>query len=234
MLGKNGERAVDIDGLVDIVCRTEPQAKAVILVGSWARGEANAGSDVDLVVLWAKPYRALQVGAFADRLVELVYIPIPPPSEQPRRATLFGARILYDPDGLAEAWLSRFRSVWEEGPMSSPALAAYRRWDAEQGLRTLEWLASRGADAEAALVSRHLVEDLLLELFERHGRWPPSLHRQLTELEGIDAASAAMLRRCLTATQAGDIHQACRLAVQSLWGSLTLPAVQEAPILPLD
>jgi predicted nucleotidyltransferase len=225
---------VDIDALVDIVRRTEPDAKAVILVGSWARGEANASSDVDLVVLWARPYRALQVGAFADRLVEILYLPIPPPTEPPRRATVRGARILYDPDSLAAAWLSRLRSAWEKGPASSSALAAYRRWEAVQGLRTLEWLASRGADAEAALVGRRLVEDLLLEVFERHGRWPPSLHRQLTELEGIDPASAAMLRRCLTATRASDIHEACRLAVQSLWGSLAVGAVGEAPILPMD
>jgi len=102
--GKDEETVVDGDALVSVVRRAGPDVKAVILVGSWAREEAEAASDVDMVALWTRPHRAVQVGTFAERLVEILYLPVPPPTERPRRATLRGARILYDPDGLAATW----------------------------------------------------------------------------------------------------------------------------------
>lgn len=59
---------IDESALVAAVRVGTPDARAVILTGSWARGVADASSDVDRVVVWAARHRAIQVGSLDGRL----------------------------------------------------------------------------------------------------------------------------------------------------------------------
>lgn len=61
----------EVDALLDRVrswAATQPDVHAVALVGSWARGDAGARSDVDLVLLVDEPAAYLRDGAWIDGL----------------------------------------------------------------------------------------------------------------------------------------------------------------------
>ena len=109
--------------------RERDDVRAVALVGSWARGTAQVGSDVDLVLLTAAPdavadgwlaglagaetVRTGDWGAIAERRARLpsgleVEVGIGDPSwaatdpvdPGTRRVVTDGLRIVHDPDGL--------------------------------------------------------------------------------------------------------------------------------------
>ncbi|HET8741344.1 MAG TPA: nucleotidyltransferase domain-containing protein [Gaiella sp.] len=91
------EHAAEVDAFLDHVGRwaaSRGDVAAVALVGSWARGEAQAGSDVDLVVLTHDPAAYLEHDGWIEQLA---------PGTRLVRAASWGAideRRLLLPSGL--------------------------------------------------------------------------------------------------------------------------------------
>lgn len=104
--------SLDETALVEAVRSGVPDVRAVLVAGSWARGEADPSSDIDVVAVWNASERALRVGVFQGRLTEVLYLPAAALDRRPiQRATLRGARILWDPDHVAAERLARVASV---------------------------------------------------------------------------------------------------------------------------
>ncbi|MFU8851608.1 nucleotidyltransferase domain-containing protein [Micromonospora sp. SL1-18] len=129
------ERSREVRSVVDLVtgwASEHEDVRAVLVVGSWARGAARMDSDVDIVVLTDNP-RYAEPGVWTDRLggevvrlgewgplrevrvrcpsgleVEMGVVPvswanIDPVDPGTRRVVSDGHRIAYDPQGVLAA-----------------------------------------------------------------------------------------------------------------------------------
>ncbi len=208
--------------------------RAAVLTGSWARQQADASSDVDVVVLGDGPGRALQVGWFDGHLVEVLYLAASQLSRWPvTRATMAGARPLYDPDGLAGEWLASIAERLAHPPTWATELA-YGRFELTQTLRILEWVASRGPDT-LVLLRGQFVADLTAYRLRQRGVWAPTLRRQLRAVADHDPDAHAWIAACLRAHEPADIVARC----QAAWAALAGPGpglepLGQAPRWPLD
>ncbi len=226
---------LDESSLVAAVRASAPDVRAVVLAGSWARGVADASSDVDLVVVWSAPHRALQVGSLDGRLVEALYLPADRLAEVPgHRATLAGARPLYDPDGIARAWLHAVNQRLADPPAWTTELA-YSRFELTQALRTMEWIATSDPDT-LVLLRGHWVTELMTYWFRRHRIWAPTLRRQLGVLAAEDPEAHALLTGCLQAREPQNIVNRCREAWTAIVGGdgTALEPFASSPPSPLE
>jgi hypothetical protein len=231
---------MDAKALACLIRSGPDPIRAVVLTGSWARGEADEDSDVDLAVVWARDHRAIRVGHWVDpdgghdRLVEAIYLPADGLDHlRARRATMAGARVLYDADGTAAAWLDRQSAVFAGPVPEAPADTAYGRFDMAQLLRNMEAEVTRDP-AVSRLLAAHFATRLMEHVFRRHGAWAPTLRRQLPRLHCLDPAAAALVSACLTAPTPQSQAAACRRAWEALADAQALPSFATAPIHPLD
>lgn len=209
--------SLDEVALVEAIRAAAPGVSAVILAGSWARGAADASSDVDLVVVWSAPHRALQVGSWDGRLVEAIYLPAHSLADEPvHRATLSGARPLYDPDGIARGWLEAVRRRLAHPPAWAAELG-YSRFELAQALKTMEWTALRDPDT-LVLLRGHFVTALMAYRFRQRRLWAPTLRRQLPRIASEEPDLYPLLTACLRAQQPQDIVDRCREAWTALAG----------------
>lgn len=231
---------MDALALATLITSGADPVRAVVLTGSWARGEAGEESDVDIAVVWARNHRAIRVGRWSDpdseseRLVEAVYLPVGAlDTLSVRRATMARARVLYDPDGTAAAWLSRLDAIFAGPAPEAAAETAYGRFDMAQLVRSIEAEVSRDP-AVARLLAAHFATRLMEHVFRRHGAWAPSLRRQLAALTRLDPDAAARVSSCLTAPTPEEQAAACRLAWEAHGDPSLLPPFAAAPLHVLD
>lgn len=183
----------------------------VVLLGSLARGEGRASSDIDLIALMA-PGQPQQVEAFSygGRPTEVFLV-----SEADIRAALagrlaartiaiwHGGRVLHDTDNRLAALLAEIEERYRRGrPAMSEEERVYTRFELSH-LRGLlgENAAEPSPRAQAsyrllvAMAVRMATEALLAH--ER--RWPVGLRSTLAALESIDRESAALAQQALVA-----------------------------------
>jgi len=234
-----GPEAVDESALVRLITHNVSGVRAIVLTGSLARGVADPFSDVDLVVLWEALDRCVQVGRFSHRLVEAVYLPIAPlrhdPHPRPSRATMAGARILYDPDGLAAGWLAKLSPALASPPPAFSAQQAYSRFEIEQLLATITGLADEDPDL-AVLLRGYFVAEVMGYCWRRARSWPPTLRRQLPALATVHPRAHTLLRAALRATTPSEIVRRCRAVFDEIVAPADpdLPDFAAAPLWPLD
>lgn len=225
--------SLDETALVEAVRSGVPDVRAVLVAGSWARGEADPSSDIDVVAVWNASERALRVGVFQGRLTEVLYLPAAALDRRPiQRATLRGARILWDPDHVAAERLARVASVLAKPPPPDPTQAAYGRWDLAQSLRTMAWLA--GHDPASLLLMRgRFVEELLAHVFRLESVWPPTVRRQLPVLADRRPDAYRLICACLEAVEPDAIVQRAEEAFAALVAGDPPRELGSAPLLPL-
>lgn len=225
---------LDEAGLVAALLAGGAGIRAVVLTGSWARKQADASSDIDVVALWDGLGRALQVGCFGGHLVEVVYLPADQVSRWPvARATMAGARPLHDPDGIARQWLDSLAERLAHPPSWTTELA-YGRFELTQMLRTMAWEAARDP-ATLVLLRGQFVTALIAYRLRQRGVWAPTLRRQLRAVADHDPDAHPWLAACLKAHNPADIVARCQAAWAALAGpGLPLDALDHAPRWPLD
>ncbi len=209
------------------------EVAAVLLCGSFARGRADAVSDVDVVALVRGDRAYIRLGACQGRAVEALYTPIAYTLEAPvRRATLDGARVLYDPDGVAAAWLARLRRVFARPFRDDGAHGAYARWDLGQGLSAMEAAAAQGDGAAALYLRGAWLADLVEYVLAARGCWAPTRRRQMAALRECDERAFWIVEACLAAAPGDAAMSACRHAFEELVGAVSLPPLAVAPCWP--
>lgn len=221
--------------LVDVITTRAAHlpACAIILAGSFARGEAEAVSDIDVVVLTHAAGRFIQTGTFDGHPIEILYMPLEMAQTAPvTKATFQGARPLWDPEGLGAAWLLEQEAVVGRPRGVSPTDMAYVRWDLRQALDMLEYLA--GGDLATFRYTRnHWVQELVDALFAQERIWPPTVRRQMAALDQRFPALYPLVVRCLEARDAYEAVAACRRTFQAVYGETPLAPLDLAPILPM-
>lgn len=149
--------------------------------------------------------------------MEALYLPADHLAEVPvQRATLAGARPLYDPQGIARDWLDTVDQRLAHPPAWTTELA-YSRFDLTQTLRTMKALAMSSPDT-LVLLRGHLVTELMAYWFRQHRVWAPSLRRQLDALASTDPDVYFRLAACLQAREPQDIVDRCQAAWVAIAG----------------
>jgi predicted nucleotidyltransferase len=208
---------------------------AVLLCGSYARGEADAASDVNVVCLVRGDRAYMRIGQWQAGPVEVVYTPVAHALEAPaRRATLAGARILYDPDGVAGPWLRRLAGRFGQPYRMDAAEAMHDPWDLGRRLLALETAAATGDTANIAYLRGIWLGDLVAYLLARRGRWAPARRRQLAALRQCDEYAYQEVAACLDAGGGTAAVAACRRALEDLVGEATGAPLAEASLFPLE
>ena len=81
-------KSIDIDAIKNVIREYAPEIKSqfkaevIGIFGSYARGEQNSGSDVDVLVKFAKGATLLDLVALSDYLENLLGIPVDVVSEK--------------------------------------------------------------------------------------------------------------------------------------------------------
>ena len=207
---------------------------AVLLCGSFARGEADGASDVDIVSLVRGERAYLRLGRLGEHAVEVLYTPIARALEAPvRRATVAGARVLYDPDGVAALWLCGLAGRFERPYSLDAARALYEPWNLGQALAALEAAAAAGDRVGVGYLRGLWLGDLVAYLLARRGVWAPARRRQLAALRQCDEAAYLEVAACLDAGAGTAAVAACRQAFGHLVGESPTPPLAEAALVPL-
>lgn len=228
--------ALDEPTLLDAVLATpEPvEVAAVLLCGSFARGQDDDASDVDVLALVRGDRAYVRLGRDQGRAVEVLYLPVAKALAAPiRRSTLAGARILYDPAAVAAAWLARLQTEFERPYHPDAADAAYARWDLGQGLRALEASAAADDVVNARYLRGVWVGDLVAYVLASRGVWAPTRRRQLEALRTCDEAAHRLVAACLAAHTCAAVAAACRRAFGALIGPTGTAPLAEATLVAL-
>jgi hypothetical protein len=178
----------------------QEQLEALLLLGSYARGEAGADSDIDLVGVRSQgePEGRYPV---VDRIpLELVIISwnqltalldSQPSSHFCQLVSQYrGAIPLYDPAGRAVAFLEQVERIARAGPppLSQTELAQLG-FELRHGRRILAQLHD---SATQHLLAAELARLVAYAALRQAGRWPPSLKRLFPTLERVDPDLAAL------------------------------------------
>ena len=215
--------------------------EAVVLAGSFARGEADDRSDIDLLALMEHGPRAVRVGCIGGRWVEVLYATVAdldPERVPPRRATFAGARVLFDPKAIGQNWLDRVNAYLASTVPPRITPKAYAVWDLCHALHVLESLAREGAEGaegepRVLYLRNHFVEALVTFLYEDAGVWLPSVRRQLDGIERFRPSALEEIRKLLSARDESSIAVCARRAFQEVTGDPPIPHLRDACAIPL-
>ncbi len=172
---------------------------AVIVFGSYARGDSRPDSDIDLVVILKKGYK--RIAEFVDgQAFEIIYTTEADgikywESHKHDGVGLWKvARVLYDRDGTGER-LKEFgaKLCQEIPPEVDSSTLAHLRYDFEDLMRAIE--ASKASDpARASLLLHKKAANLIGVFFDLRREWHPAAKKQLAEIDSRDANLGQMLK----------------------------------------
>jgi predicted nucleotidyltransferase len=213
----------------------------IALVGSFARGEARSGSDLDMV--------ALVEGESPERVETFLYHGWPvevlfksevevwkaveeetlPEKVVPAWAE---ARILYDPEGRFARLVAEIRQLYRKGP---PPMSAEERRYASFELEHLRRLLLERAQSEElderatlALLLAQAVRFGADALIRLKGEWPANPRRTVPALREVDGESAELAVRAL----AGGRMDLARAFLERVQGELGGPPRELGGVLP--
>jgi hypothetical protein len=208
----------------------EADLLGVLAGGSRLRGEGDANSDLDIVVVIARPQRRRWNLVMADVEIEMFINPTNQMRRYFEEERLSGrgqtphlcatGRIIFDPQGIMATLQAEARSIWEAGP---PPLSQRDRWQfryqAADLLRDIEDI--RASDEESAVF---LIALLLSQLIDQHyrisGRWLYKRKRVMNDLAQWDTAASRLARQTCHGTAAIGVRCA---AVRALADHVLAP-----------
>lgn len=204
----------------------------VLLCGSFAREHDDEASDIDVVVAVQEENSAIWAGSWGGRHIEILLMPMTILAGQtPSRATLQGARILFDLDGQMQALTQRLDVLFKSPRPVPDARLAYAQWEIQHGLATLAWMA-RHADKLAVLDYRDAWASEVMEyLFLSRGIWPPTRRRRAAVLKTGWPGIEQDFEELLASSDPTDIAAAARRLRDRWLPPFHTPPLEEAPIL---
>lgn len=208
----------------------------VAAVGSFARGAARPGSDLDIVVLTdSDGPPSVAAFAYADRPTEALFMPeraLRAALDDPRRgaqtiATWAGARILHDRDGRLAALLAEVEAVQRRGaaPMTDEE-REYARFELTHARGLIEEAAASLSPTDRAtcrLLIASTVRGATGTLLRHARRWPVGWRATLPALRALDPEAADRAVCALTAPEADAANAAMTFidhALRALGGPL--------------
>ncbi|MGC8487531.1 MAG: hypothetical protein ACP5QO_04835 [Clostridia bacterium] len=210
--------------------------QAVLVAGSWARGQADDASDVDILAITRIGPRSVLAGLHDDQFIEVLYAPLDdldPWARPPARATFQGARVLFNPEGVGLAWVSRFETYLAGTRPPGAALLSYQVWNLRHALHALETLSRAGDPASLLYVRNRFAEELVAYLYTKAGVWIPGVRRQIDGLVRIFPESVPLVTALLLAGRSEGVAHAAQCAYARLVGEWRLSQLARAPLLPL-
>ena len=180
--------------------RARPEVVGALLFGSWARGDHQAGSDVDLVVIVEAGY-ARSVEYRGAQAFEILYVTAQDAlaywrAHPDNAAALWAvAQILHDRDGTMRGLATQAAELLAAGkPRWNAAQIAHARFDTDDLLRHVTQVAS--SDPETAnLLLTNKVMALTGLYFDLRTAWTPPPKQRLARLAAHDHELAALVRR---------------------------------------
>jgi predicted nucleotidyltransferase len=180
--------------------RSRADVLAVILFGSYARGDSRPDSDIDLLAIVTGGYQR-RVEHLDGQAFEVIYVTEKGAvdhwkSDRHGAASLWEvAQVVFDKDGTGERLKQAGESLRvEQRPAPSPQQIAHFRFDQEDAIRAVEAMVD-GDRATAALLLQKKVA-ALIELHFAIGRsWIPAPKQLLGRLREENPPLASMLDR---------------------------------------
>jgi predicted nucleotidyltransferase len=177
----------------------------VLAGGSRLRGEGDAHSDLDIVVVVARPQRRRWNLLISDVEIEMFVNPAFQMRRYFEEERLSGrgqmphlcatGRVVFDPQGIMATIQAEARSIWEAGP---PPLSERDRWEfryhTADVLRDIEDVRANDEETAAFLIAL-----LLAQLMDRHyrisGRWLHKRKRVMNDLARWDGTATRLARQ---------------------------------------
>jgi len=174
----------------------------ILFFGSAARGDARAGSDLDLYAITAHEAHGHLGDVIGDVPVEVSFGSLAQMAEQVRQerpavvhAFATGRLLLDHTDGALALLCREARSLWERGPSPLAPSAALRfRFHLTDLVRDLETMPERSA--ATALVGSRCVQHALEALCAAECVWMSSMRDVLGVLDSRYPDVTAIVRRC--------------------------------------
>lgn len=178
---------------------TDSNVQGVILFGSQARGNAQADSDFDLIVL-VESGNWRSVETFQGRHFELIWSTLDSAfafwsANRDDAASLWEvARIVYDRDGMAAVLAQKTRALLAEGkPALTEDRIAQLRFDAEDQLKRVNGLIADDP-ASAAFLLESKVAALTGLQFDLRRHWTPAPKQRLAAIREINPTFHRLLQ----------------------------------------
>jgi hypothetical protein len=209
----------------------------VLAGGSRLRGEGDAHSDLDVVVIISRPQRRRWNIIMAGVEIEMF---VNPPFQMRRyfeEERLSGrgqtphlcatGRIVFDPQGVVALIQAEARSIWEAGP---PPLSERDRWQFRYHtadlLRDIEDVQAIDEDRASFLIAL-----LLSQLIDRHyrisGRWLHKPKRVMNDLAKWDVGTSRLAREACHSTSGISVRCA---AIRALADHVLAPLGGVMPV----
>src|SRR5215471_14244577 len=196
--------------------------RAVILFGSWARGDHRPDSDVDLVVILTKGYRRA-IEDHDGMLFEIVYVT----EEVALKFWLSNlddghgvwevAKVLVDEDGCAQRLRERTMAALAKGkPRIDDIQRSQLQFDAEDHINYAE-RAAHDDPATAELVLGNQVFSLAETFFNLRRMWIPGPKQRLALIRKSDPAIAARFEAFYGTSGPTDRIAAARALVNAIF-----------------
>jgi Nucleotidyltransferase domain len=191
--------------LADLEVEFGPDLLGVAAGGSRLRGEGNANSDIDVVVVIAQPRRqrrnivlhGVEVEMFINPLFQ-IHRYLREDYDDGRglmQHLLSTAQIVFDPRGAMEALQREAIALWQAGPapLAPHERAWAMRYAAADGLRDI-WDV-RDDPLRAAYLLGEQLPRVISNHYRIAGRWLVKPKRVLLDLESWDPRAAELARR---------------------------------------
>ncbi len=184
-----------------------------ILYGSWARGDATAESDIDLMWVRAdgEPYRDAHIrdGVYIDGFV---YPQASLETLEPSLLRVLGGKVIRERDGYGHALLARLQALHDAGPkpMTPDERRAVLRWSRKMLDR---FRGKTGLDASFRRMQ--LLSTALEDYFGFRGDWFSGPKAAFAWLSEHDVATHGCFER---ATEPGASDQAFADLVDAVYG----------------
>lgn len=204
------------------------QPQGLLVTGSIVRGEAHAGSDLDLVVLWPRAGRqrvqrwfaGVPAEVFANSAAWLMHsVTSEALGGRPVMAHMLATGVVLRDDDTALARVAAEAArLLRGGPQMSARELEARRYFAVGSVEdALDLLPTDGGDAR--LLVHRAVDAMLGYAFLARGRFLPPAKLRLAELRALDPGAADSLLAVLDAADAAARAQLLREAGERILGA---------------
>jgi hypothetical protein len=170
---------------------------AVIVFGSYARGNSRPDSDIDLVIILKNGFKRV-AEEFQGQTFEIIYTTEESALDywNSNKHDAFGlwsvAQIAFDRDGTGKRLKEYGENLCKELPEPlDESTLGHLRFDAQDSIKAAE-IISETDIATASLLIHKKVIDLIDLFFDKNQKWHPAPKQQLETIESINKTSGAL------------------------------------------